>query len=547
MNYETVIGLEIHAQLLTESKMFCACSAKFGDRPNTNICPICTGQPGALPRMNSKAIEFAIKTALALKCKIEGRSVFARKNYFYPDLPKNYQISQYDQPLATNGSIEIEVAGATRKIGITRVHLEEDAGKLVHKGAARIMGASESLVDLNRTGTPLMEIVSEPDIRSPEEAKEYVEELANLLKQLGVCDAKLEEGSLRCDANISLRPVGETKLGVKSEIKNLNSFRSILKALEFEIKRQTELLNSGGKVVQETRYFDDTTDTTASMRSKEFAHDYRYFPEPDLVPVEPDQKWVEEIMKTIGELPAEKRKRYEKEFGLPAHDAKIIASSIEMWKTYEKISEYVPSNMVVKWLIGPVRSLANKGVIKQIDYRELRQETDSFDLSHTSPPPISSAHPYSFMQPASGTSSYVQLSASFSQSETISLKKVEVRTFTAPGILNWWQLTEVLMFVNNKTINEAKGKELLEKTVLTGQLPEALMVSEGMQLIVDEALLKNAVEKVLKINEKTVLDYKSGKTQVFGFLLGQAMKELKGSASPNELRALLNKMLENIS
>ncbi|MBI5078729.1 Asp-tRNA(Asn)/Glu-tRNA(Gln) amidotransferase subunit GatB, partial [Candidatus Saganbacteria bacterium] len=257
MRYETVIGLEIHAQLMTESKMFCSCSTKFGARPNTNICPVCTGQPGVLPVINKKAIELAIKTALALNCKIEPHSVFARKNYFYPDLPKNYQISQYEQPLATGGSIEIEVEGKIKKIGITRVHLEEDAGKLVHKGAERIVGAEESLADYNREGVPLMEIVSEPDIRSPREAAVYTQTLADLLRYLEVCDARMEEGSLRCDANLSIRPAGETKFGVKTEVKNMNSFKAIEKALIAEEKRHIETAEEGGKIIQETRFYDD--------------------------------------------------------------------------------------------------------------------------------------------------------------------------------------------------------------------------------------------------------------------------------------------------
>ncbi|NQT29183.1 MAG: Asp-tRNA(Asn)/Glu-tRNA(Gln) amidotransferase subunit GatB, partial [Candidatus Saganbacteria bacterium] len=278
---ETIIGLETHAQLQTESKMFCGCSTQFGAKPNTNICPVCTGQPGVLPVTNKKSIELAIKTAIALNCKIETQSVFARKNYFYPDLPKDYQISQYELPLATNGHLEIEVDGQIRKIGITRVHLEEDAGKLVHKGAERIMGSQESLVDYNRTGTPLMEIVSEPDIRSPKEAAIFMQSLANLLQYIGVCDAKMEEGSLRCDANLSIRPIGQKELGTKTEIKNMNSFKAVEKALAAEEKRHNETVAEGGKIIQETRFYDDTTNTTSGMRSKEHAHDYRYFPEPD--------------------------------------------------------------------------------------------------------------------------------------------------------------------------------------------------------------------------------------------------------------------------
>ncbi|HVN67612.1 MAG TPA: Asp-tRNA(Asn)/Glu-tRNA(Gln) amidotransferase subunit GatB, partial [Candidatus Sulfotelmatobacter sp.] len=327
MKYETVIGLEVHAQLLTKSKMFCSCSTAFGERPNTNICPICTGQPGVLPVTNRKAVELAIKTALALNCKIEPSSVFARKHYFYPDLPKNYQISQYELPLATGGYLEIEVDGRIRKIGITRVHLEEDAGKLVHKGAARIMGAEESLVDYNRTGTPLMEIVSEPDLRSPREAAVYTETLAALLRYIAVCDAKMEEGSLRCDANISIRLVGSSELGVKTEVKNINSFRAIEKALISEEKRHNEVVEEGGKIVQETRFFDEGAETTIGMRSKEDAHDYRYFPEPDLVPVEPEEQWIAAIRQSIGELPAQRKERFVGTLGLTPDISVILIAN----------------------------------------------------------------------------------------------------------------------------------------------------------------------------------------------------------------------------
>jgi aspartyl-tRNA(Asn)/glutamyl-tRNA(Gln) amidotransferase subunit B len=352
MEHETVIGLEIHAQLLTESKMFCACPNKFGARPNTNICPICTGQPGVLPVTNKKAVELAIKTALALGCTIEPSSVFARKHYFYPDLPKNLQISQYELPLATKGFLEIEVDGVKRRIGITRVHLEEDAGKLVHKGAGRIMGAAESLVDYNRTGTPLMEIVSEPDIRSPREAAVYTEALANLLRYLAVCDAKMEEGSLRCDANLSIRPVGETKLGTKTEVKNINSFRAIEKALLAEQQRHQEVSEEGGKIIQETRFFDDVTETTTGMRGKEYAHDYRYFPEPDLVPVEPSAEWVKAIGQTIGELPWQRKERFIG-LGITAELAQLLVNDKVMADFLdEAVKLKAKASTAANWLIG---------------------------------------------------------------------------------------------------------------------------------------------------------------------------------------------------
>jgi aspartyl-tRNA(Asn)/glutamyl-tRNA(Gln) amidotransferase subunit B len=359
LELETVIGLEVHAQLLTASKMFCSCPNQFGDRPNTNICPICTGQPGVLPVTNRKAIELAIKTALALNCTIEPSSVFARKHYFYPDLPKNLQISQYELPLATKGYLEIEVDGVKRKIGITRVHLEEDAGKLVHKGAARIMGAEESLVDYNRTGTPLMEIVSEPDIRSPKEAAVYTETLANLLRYLAVTDAKMEEGSLRCDANISLRPVGQVNFGTKTEVKNINSFRAIEKALLAEQARHQEVLEEGGKIIQETRFFDEGTETTIGMRGKEYAHDYRYFPEPDLVPVEPAREWVKEIEQTIGELPWQRKERFVG-LGIPAETAGLLVNDKTMADFLdETVKLKAKALTAANWLMGDIQAYLN--------------------------------------------------------------------------------------------------------------------------------------------------------------------------------------------
>lgn len=366
-NYETVIGLEIHAQLATESKMFCACSTKFGAEPNTNVCEICTGQPGVLPKINKKAIELAIKTGLALNCKIEPMSVFARKNYFYPDLPKAYQISQYELPLITGGHLEIEVEGVKKKIKLTRIHLEEDAGKLVHRGAERIMGSEESLVDYNRGGTPLMEIVTEPDIRSPLEAKIFMEDLAHLLQYIGVCDAKMEEGSLRCDANISIRPVGQKEFGTKTELKNMNSFRFVQMGLEAEVARHTELKESGEKIIQETRYFDTKTHDTKSMRSKEEAHDYRYFPEPDLLTVEPDQKWIDEIKATLTELPEKKRERYINEYGLSSQAAEILVAT-------KAVADYFESCLTIEkkpkeignWIMAKGTALPSEELIELI-------------------------------------------------------------------------------------------------------------------------------------------------------------------------------------
>jgi len=325
MAFETVIGLEVHAQLSTRSKIFCACSTAFGAAPNGNTCPVCTGMPGVLPVLNRKAVECTIRTALATSCAVQRRSVFARKNYFYPDLPKAYQISQYELPVALGGHVDIEVDGGTKRIGITRIHMEEDAGKLVHEG--EFAGAQASLADLNRCSVPLMEIVSEPDMRTPEEGGAYLRRLHDILVYLGVCDGNMEEGSFRCDANVSVRPVGQAAFGTKAELKNMNSFRNVEKALEYEIRRQVELIEDGGKVVQETRLWDANAGVTVSMRRKEEAHDYRYFPDPDLLPLIVDDSWVEELRGTIPEMPAEKIARLAGQYGIPRYDAGILAST----------------------------------------------------------------------------------------------------------------------------------------------------------------------------------------------------------------------------
>ncbi|MDF2502488.1 MAG: gatB [Anaerosporomusa subterranea] len=328
MNWEVVVGLEVHTELKTESKIFCGCSTRFGADQNTNVCPVCLGLPGVLPVLNEKVVEFAIRTGLALNCTILPFSKFDRKNYYYPDLPKNFQTSQYDLPIAVDGYLDIEVNGQTRRIGITRVHMEEDAGKLVHSGT--ISRSEYALVDYNRTGVPLLEIVSEPDLRSPEEAKAYLEKMKTILEYIDVSDCKMEEGSLRCDANISLRPVGEEKLGVKAELKNLNSFRSVQKGLEYEVMRHTDVLESGGRIVQETRTWDEAKGITLSMRSKEQAHDYRYFPEPDLPPVVVDPERVEAIRRSLPELPESRQKRLMAEHGLSSYDAEVITASRAM-------------------------------------------------------------------------------------------------------------------------------------------------------------------------------------------------------------------------
>ncbi|WP_022853453.1 Asp-tRNA(Asn)/Glu-tRNA(Gln) amidotransferase subunit GatB [Thermodesulfatator atlanticus] len=356
MDFEAVIGLEVHAQLLTKSKIFCSCSTEFGAAPNSHVCPVCCGMPGSLPVLNKRVVEFAIKLALATNARINPVSVFARKNYFYPDLPKGYQISQYELPLAEGGYIEIEVDGQKKKVGLVRIHMEEDAGKLIHDEARPV-----SYVDLNRTGVPLLEIVSEPDMRSPEEAVAYLKKLRSILRYLEICDGNMEEGSLRCDANISVRPRGSEKFGTKVELKNMNSFKHVQKALEYEIKRQIALILDGKEVIQETRLFDVARGVTQSMRGKEEAHDYRYFPDPDLVPVEISEHWIREIADTLPELPDAKKKRFMEEFGLPAYDAEIITSSRKLAEFFEACCKNFPKpKLVSNWIMTEVLRELNK-------------------------------------------------------------------------------------------------------------------------------------------------------------------------------------------
>ncbi len=480
MKYEAVIGLEIHAQLLTESKIFCGCSAKFGAAPNTNICPVCTGQPGVLPVLNEKVVEFAIKTGLALKGTVAKQSVFARKNYFYPDLPKNYQVSQHELPVVTKGHLDITTGGQTRKIGITRVHLEEDAGKLVHRGAAGLKGSTGSFVDFNRTGVPLMEIVTEPDIRSPEEAKIFMQELRNLLVYLGVCDGNMEEGSLRCDANVSIRPEGQKELGTKTEVKNMNSFRAVQKALESEIKRQTEMLGAGERIVQETRLFDDTTGTTTPMRSKEEAHDYRYFPEPDLVPVEPEKKWIDEIEKTIPELPGAKKARLMKDCGLPELDAAVLTDDRPLADFFEEcLKLYKNAKNLSNWIIGDLTAYLN--------------------------------------------------------AKKIGIKDIEISSA---------QFVEMLSLIDKGTVSRNSAKAVLVKMLDGGESVNDIVAESGATQISDEKELLKIISDVISSNTKSAADYKGGKEAALFFLMGQAMKATKGRANPEILKNLLVRELK---
>lgn len=474
MQYEAVIGLEVHAQLLTESKIFCSCSTQFGSEPNTQVCPVCLGMPGVLPVLNKKAVEYTIKTGLAMNCKITPYSRFARKNYFYPDLPKGYQISQYELPLCEDGFLEINVDGEKRKIRIKRIHLEEDAGKNIHDASGY------SFVDFNRTGVPLMEIVSEPDIRSPKEASLYMKKLRTILRYLGVCDGNLEQGSLRCDANVSVRPVGSKEFGVKTEIKNINSFRFVEKALEYEIKRQIKLIERGEKIIQETRLWDAVTGTTQSMRSKEEAHDYRYFPEPDLVPVSVSEEWIEKIKTEMPELPDSKIERLMKDYGLPLYDAEILTEEKALSEWFEEAVR----------LGGKPKEVANWIMVELL--RILNEEGKEITES--------------FLKPQ--------------------------------------QLVELLELVEKGTINRNTAKEVFEEVYKTGKSATAIVQEKGLTQISDDSILMEAIKEVIAKNPKEVERFKQGEEKLIGFFVGQVMKITKGKANPKMVNELVLKALK---
>ncbi len=478
MEYEAVIGLEIHAQLLTDSKAFCSCSTRFGAQPNMNTCPICQGMPGTLPVFNRKALEFTIKMALACNCRINEFSRFARKNYYYPDLPKNYQISQYELPISEHGWVMVETESGQRKIGITRIHMEEDAGKLVHDEFKPV-----SYVDLNRTGVPLIEIVSEPDMRSPEEAASYLKTLHSVLVYLRICDGNMEEGSFRCDANVSLRPVGTTALGTKTELKNMNSFRNVQRGLQYEIERHTDVLRDGGRIVQETRLFDPVTGSTVSMRSKEQAHDYRYFPDPDLLPLHVPEEWVDQIRQTLPELPAEKKERFISEFGIPSYDAGVLTASRELAEYFEE---------VVKSFNNP-KSVSNWIMTEFM--RALKADEKSFS-----------------------------------------------QIFVKPS-----QLASLLQMIEEGKISGKIAKTVFDDMWATGEDPAKIVQEKGLMQVSDTSELENIILQILKDNPNEVSKYLSGKTQVMGFFVGQAMKASKGKANPGMLNKLLAEQLSKLS
>jgi aspartyl-tRNA(Asn)/glutamyl-tRNA(Gln) amidotransferase subunit B len=478
VEYEPVIGLEVHAQLLTKSKIFCGCSTAFGEEPNTLTCPVCTGQPGSLPVVNRKAVEFAIKLGLAASCRIAPYSIFARKNYFYPDLPKGYQISMYEFPLAVDGFIEIVHQGQKKRIKIIRVHMEEDAGKLKHGETPE--SASFSFVDFNRTGVPLVEIVSGPDIRSPLEAGDYLRKLRAILQYLEISTGNMEEGSFRCDANVSVRPKGQKEFGTRAELKNMNSFRHVERALEYEIKRQIAVLDEGEKVVQETRLWDTNQGITISMRGKEEAHDYRYFPDPDLVPLRIDETWVEEIRRSLPELPDEKKERLIRDYGIPEYDAEILTSTKAMASYYEECVRRFPEPKAVSnWMMGDL-------------LRELKRDEKEIDQSLLTP-----SH-----------------------------------------------LAEMLSMIKEGTISGKIAKDVFEEMYRTGERPEKIVKKKGWVQILDEAEITKVIEGVMKANPKLVEDYQKGKEKIFGFFVGEVMKETKGKANPKLVNELLKKKLK---
>lgn len=477
MEFEAVIGLEVHAQLRTESKLFCSCSTRFGASPNSQVCPICTGQPGVLPVINKKAVEFALKIALALGCKINLYSLMARKHYFYPDLPKNYQISQYELPIAEGGAVEIELNGQKKRIGLTRIHLEEDAGKLVHDEKQPY-----SYVDFNRTGVPLLEIVSKPEISSPEEAVVYLKTLRSIVRYLGICDGNMEEGSLRCDANVSVRPKGSETFGTKVELKNMNSFKHVEKALAYEIKRQIGLLLEGKEVIQETRLYDEATQTTHPMRGKEEAHDYCYFPDPDLIEIKLEESLLEKIKDEIPELPQAKKARFERDYGLSSNEASILTEEKTLADFFEETVKLYPNpKAIANFILTEVLRYLNK---------------DRVDISETRLTPL--------------------------------------------------YLAELLELVERELISITLAKQqVFPEVYAKGVSPKKIVEEKNLLQESSEEGLRKICEEVLKENPSEVEKYKTGKKGLLGFFVGQAMKKTQGKANPKLLNKIFTELLES--
>lgn len=473
--YETVIGLEVHAQLKTQTKIFCSCSTKFGNEPNENVCAVCSGMPGVLPVLNEKVAEYATKMGLATNCEINMKSVFARKNYFYPDLPKGYQISQFELPICEHGHVDIEVDGEKKRIGLTRIHMEEDAGKNIHSAAD-----NASFVDLNRTGVPLIEIVSEPDLRSAEEAVAYLKEVRSVLLYLGICDGNLEEGSFRCDANISIRPWGQEEFGTRAELKNLNSFKNILKAIEYEVDRQIDLVEDGEEVVQETRLFNVDKGSTHSMRGKEEAHDYRYFPDPDLVPLVLDEAWVEKWRSELPELPRAKRDRFMTEFKLADYDAALLTAEVVVADYYEAAVKAYDgeAKKVTNWVVGELLPFCN--------------ETESAACDCKLSPE---------------------------------------------------KLAELLKLVDDGTISVKIGKDIFRDLCESGDEPGEYVKAKGLVQVSDSGELEGMVDQVIADNPKEVEAFKGGKTKLMGFFMGQVMRLSKGQANPGIVTKLIQEKL----
>jgi aspartyl-tRNA(Asn)/glutamyl-tRNA(Gln) amidotransferase subunit B len=474
MEFESVIGLEVHAQLKTKTKIFCGCSTAFGAPPNTHTCPVCLGMPGVLPVLNKKVVDYTLRMAIATHCEISRESRFARKNYFYPDLPKGYQISQYELPIAEHGYVDVMVNDSLQRIGITRIHMEEDAGKLGHDPDRPV-----SMVDFNRTGVPLIEIVSEPDIRSPQAAGAYLRQLRSIVRYLGICDGNLEEGSFRCDANVSIRPQGDAKLGTRTELKNLNSFKHVEKALLYEISRQKEVLLDGGRIVQETRLWDPDKNKTASMRGKEEAHDYRYFPDPDLLPLVIDADWIEGIKKSLPELPDQKKKRFMDQFELPSYDADLLTSDRELADYFEDCVRIFPQPKTVSnWVMGSLLGMLNA--------------TDkTIDKSPVSPN----------------------------------------------------NLAALLELIEAGVISGKIAKTVFDEMAQTGKPARKIVEEKGLIQITDTDAIDDAISKVIADNPAEVEAYKNGKTKLMGFFVGQVMRETRGKANPKLVNEILKKKL----